>query len=46
VMKMLKKRMKIAEIPAREYSRSFGSSGVSLVRHGWRYIFTVFTNLI
>ncbi len=45
VMKMLKKGMKIREIPAREYPRKFGSSGVSLVKHGWRYILTVVLNI-
>jgi glycosyltransferase involved in cell wall biosynthesis len=45
VMKMLKKGMRISEIPAREYAREYGSSGVSILRHGWRYIFTVMVNL-
>ena len=46
VMKMLKHKMKIAEIPAREYPRKFGGSGVSLIRHGWRYVLCVLRNLI
>ena len=45
VMKMLKHKMTITEIPAREFAREFGPSGVSIIRHGWRYIFTVFVNL-
>ena len=45
VMKMLKKGMRITEIPSREQARSFGKSGVSMLRHGWRYMVTVFVNL-
>lgn len=45
VMKMLKYKMKITEIPAREYAREFGPSGVSIIRHGWRYVLTVLVNL-
>lgn len=45
VMKMLKKGMRISEIPAREYARECGPSGVSLLRHGWRYVVTVLVNL-
>lgn len=45
VMKMLKRKMKIMEIPSREEKRGEGKSGISIIRHGWRYIWTVFSNL-
>ncbi|MDD5337671.1 MAG: glycosyltransferase family 2 protein [Candidatus ainarchaeum sp.] len=45
VMKALKKGMKIEEVASREYPRKFGGSGVSLVRHGWRYLLCVLSNL-
>lgn len=45
VMKMLKRKMKIMEIPSREEKRGEGESGISIMRHGWRYIWTVFSNL-
>ncbi len=45
-MKMLKKGMKIKEIPAKEYARKEGKSGVSILRHGWRYILCVLGNLV
>lgn len=46
VMKALKYRMCVEEIPAREYPRKFGGSGVSLLKHGWRYVFCVLRNFI
>lgn len=46
VMKMLQAKMKIAEVPAREYPRKFGGSGVSLLKHGWRYVLCVTGNLL
>ncbi|MCK4319058.1 glycosyltransferase family 2 protein [Candidatus Micrarchaeota archaeon] len=44
-MKMLKKGRKIKEIPAKEYARKEGKSGVSILRHGWRYFLCVILNL-
>lgn len=46
IMKMLKRNMKISEIPSREYERKFGKSGVSLVKHGWRYVLCILKNLL
>lgn len=46
VMKALKKKMKICEIPSREYKRVYGTSRLSMIRHGWRHFITVLINLI
>ena len=46
VMKMLKRKMKVAEVPSREYARKAGTSGVSMIMHGWRYILTVLANML
>ena len=46
IMKMLKQGMKIEEVPAREMPRKFGKSGVSIIRHGWRYIACILGNLL
>jgi len=46
VMKMLKRNMKIGEIPSREYERKFGKSGVSLMKHGWRYVLCILKNIL
>lgn len=45
VMKMLKRKMKILEVPSREEGRSEGKSGIIIWRHGWRYIGCVLFNL-
>ena len=45
IMKALKKGMKIDEYPSKEYRRRFGSSGLSLVRDGWRCFWAMVFNL-
>ena len=46
VMKALKGRMKVVEVPSREYAREFGRSGISMARDGWRYVWVVLANMI
>ncbi len=41
VIKTLKKGYRLMEVPAHEYSRKFGKSKISLLRDGWRYVFSL-----
>ena len=41
VIKALKKGYRLMEIPSHEYARKFGKSKISLLRHSWRYIFSL-----
>lgn len=45
VMKCLKNKYSILEVPSMELRRRFGESNISLSRHGWRYLWTVIKNL-
>ncbi|MBI2079129.1 glycosyltransferase family 2 protein [Candidatus Micrarchaeota archaeon] len=45
VMKLLKAGGKISEIPSMELERKHGSSGISIMKEGWRYVWTVFSNI-
>jgi len=45
VMKCLKNKFRILEVPSKEFKRKYGSSGISLRKHGIIYIFTVIKNL-
>ena len=44
-MKCIKKNYKILEIPSRELKRSSGKSNISIIKHGRRYVWTVFKNI-
>ena len=44
-MKCYKKKYRILEVPSMELERKFGTSGISLFREGWIYIWRVITNL-
>ena len=45
VMKCLKNKYRILEVPSMELKRRFGESNIRLCRHGWRYLWTVIKNL-
>ncbi len=45
VMKCLKNKYNILEVPSMELKRRFGESNIRLCRHGWRYLWTVIKNL-
>jgi dolichol-phosphate mannosyltransferase len=45
VMKCLKNKYRILEVPSKELKRKYGLSGISLRKHGIIYIFTVLKNL-
>ena len=45
VMKCLKNKCSILEVPSMELKRRFGESNIKLYRHGWRYVWTVIKNL-
>lgn len=45
LIKSLKRRGRVAEIPSHEYSRRHGRSGISLWRMGWRYAWSVLINI-
>ncbi len=46
IMKMAKKGLKISEVPSRELKRSYGKSGVNVLRMGPIYFWRVISNLI
>jgi len=45
VMKCYKKGYTIIEVPSHELKRQHGSSGINIMKMGWRYIATVIKNL-
>ena len=45
VMKCLKNKYEILEVPSMELKRKFGESNIRLCRHGWRYLWIVMRNL-
>ena len=45
VMKCLKNKYNILEVPSMEIKRRFGESNIRLRRHGWGYLWTVAKNL-
>lgn len=45
VIKIIKTGGKISEVPSMELERKHGSSGISIMKEGWRYVVTVFTNI-
>lgn len=45
IMKCLKQKGRITEVPSHEYGRRHGQSGVKLWTMGWRYAWSVFKNL-
>ncbi|MBI5051312.1 hypothetical protein HZC08_00990, partial [Candidatus Micrarchaeota archaeon] len=45
VMKILKSGGKISEVPSMELERQHGSSGISIAKEGWRYVWIVVKNI-
>ena len=46
VMHCFKKGYRVLEVPSLELKRRFGKSNISLTRHGWRYAWVLFRNLL
>jgi hypothetical protein len=46
VIKCIKKKYRIKEVPSCELNREYGESGVSILKHGLGYFVTTVSNLI
>jgi dolichol-phosphate mannosyltransferase len=45
VIKCLKKKYNVIEVPAHEYVRVHGKSNINLFKEGWRYVWSLFKNI-
>lgn len=46
LMKFLKKKYRVTEVPTKELKRRYGGSGINIIKMGWLYAWTTFSNMI
>ena len=45
ILKALKKKYKVAEVPSHEYERKFGKSNLSLIKMGYKFVYRLLINM-